>query len=187
MMRALLVVDVQNEFAPGGQREIAHFAPALEHILGHVRAARRERRPIAWVQHHNQPHESRAFVPGSWGAELSPGLGPVAGAGPERLFVKDVSGAFSATDLEAWLRDLGVTSLLVVGFYAHLCLSTTTREALSLGFDVQVDPEATGARDLEDPVLGRLTADEVRRSALLHLVHMGATVVPRTPRTTFPA
>jgi nicotinamidase-related amidase len=77
--------------------------------------------------------------------------------------------------------------VIVVGFYAHLYISTTTQEALSLGFDVQVDLEATGARDLEDPVLGRLTADEARRAALLHLVHMGATVVPRTPRTTFPA
>jgi nicotinamidase-related amidase len=186
-MRALLVVDVQNEFSPGGQREIDQYAPAVAQILRQVEAARRERRPIAWVQHHNQPHESRAFVPGSWGAALPPGLGPLAGLGAERLFVKDVSGAFGATDLEGWLRDLAVTSLLIVGFYAHLCLSTTTREALSLGFDVQVDPEATGARDIEDPVLGRLTADEVRRSALLHLVHMGATVVPSALRTTFPA
>jgi nicotinamidase-related amidase len=186
LVRAVLVVDVQNEFSPGGRREIAHYAPALAQILRHVEAARREQRPIAWVQHHNQPHESRAFVPGSWGAALPPGLGPTAGAGPERLFVKDVSGAFRATDLEAWLRGLGVTSLLVVGFYAHLCLSTTTREALSLGFDVHLDPEATGARDLEDPVLGRLTADEVRRSALLHLVHMGATVVRSTADATFP-
>jgi nicotinamidase-related amidase len=186
-MRALLVVDVQNEFSTGGQREIAHYPSAIEQILRHVQAARRDGRPIAWVQHHNQPHEPRAFVPGSWGAALPPGLGPVSDAGPERLFVKDVSGAFGATDLGVWLRDLGVTSLLVVGFHAHLCLSTTAREALSLGFDVQVDPEATGARDLEDPVLGRLTADQVRRSALLHLVHMGATVVPRALRTSFPA
>lgn len=46
-MRAVLVVDVQNEFAPGGRREIAHYAPALAQILRHVEAARREHRPIA--------------------------------------------------------------------------------------------------------------------------------------------
>jgi hypothetical protein len=57
-----------------------------------------------------------------------------------------------------------------------MCLSTTAREALIRGFDVSVDPDATGARDLEDAVLGRQTADEVRRSTLLHLTNMGVTI-----------
>ncbi len=64
----------------------------------------------------------------------------------------------------------------MVGFYAHMCLSTTVREALVRGFGVVVDPEATGARDLEHAVLGRQTADEVRRSALLQLENMGASI-----------
>ena len=175
-MQALLVVDAQNEFSDQGLRQVPNHARALKRISEHVEAAREERRPIAWVRHHNRPHESKAFVPGSWGAELSPGLGPLAGHGPERLFDKDVYGAFTATGLEEWLRTLEVTEVLVVGFYVHMCLSTSVREALIRGFDVRLDPEATGARDLEDPVLGRLDADEVRRSALLQLLHMGATL-----------
>ena len=63
-----------------------------------------------------------------------------------------------------------------MGFYAHMCLSTSAREALIRGFEVFVDPNATGARDLEDETLGRQTADEVRRSALLHLKNMGVAV-----------
>ena len=175
-MQALLVIDAQNEFSAGGQRPVPNHAAALENILSHVRRARDERRPIAWVRHYNKPHESRAFVPGTWGADLSPGLGPATGFGPERLFEKDVFGAFSAEGFEAWLRQLGVTEVLLVGFYAHMCLSTTAREALVRGFRVQVDPDATGSRDLEDAVLGRLSADAVRRSALLHLVDMGVTL-----------
>lgn len=175
-MQALLVVDAQNEFSGKGLRPVPNHAQALEHILEHVHVAREERRPIAWVRHHNKPQESKAFVPGSWGAELSPGLGPLAGNGIERLFDKDVYGAFTATGLEDWLRGLDVTEVLIIGFYAHMCLSTSVREALIRGFGVQVDPDATGARDLEDPVLGRLTADEVRRSALLQLLHMGASL-----------
>jgi nicotinamidase-related amidase len=175
-MQALLVVDVQNEFSAAGLRPVPNHTAALDTICRHVQRARAERRPIAWVQHHNRPHESKAFVPGSWGAELSPGLGPLAGHGPERLFDKDVYGAFTGTGLEEWLRALAVGEVLIVGFYAHMCLSTSVREALIRGFDVLVDPEATGARDLEDPLLGRLAADEVRRSALLQLVHMGATL-----------
>jgi nicotinamidase-related amidase len=180
-MQALLVVDAQNEFSGMGLRPVPNHAAALANILHHVRLARVERRPIAWVQHHNKPHESKAFVPGSWGAELSPGLGPTTSSGRERLFVKDVYGAFTATGLEGWLRELEVTEVLIVGFYTHMCLSTSVREALIRGLEVLVDPDATGARDLDDPALGRQTADEVRRSALLQLVAMGATVAPRAP------
>jgi nicotinamidase-related amidase len=51
------------------------------------------------------------------------------------------------------------------------------REALIRGYDVLVDPQATGACDLSDELLGSQTADEVRRSALLHLRKMGARLV----------
>jgi nicotinamidase-related amidase len=175
-MPALLVVDAQNEFSAAGRRPVPNHVDALARIHQHVEQARREQRPIAWVRHHNRPTESPAFVPGSWGAELSPGLGPEPGHGAERLFEKDVYGAFTGTGVEEWLRSLGVDQILVVGFYTHMCVSTCVREALIRGFDVSVDPDATGARDLEDPVLGRQTADEVRRSALLQLTNMGATI-----------
>jgi nicotinamidase-related amidase len=178
-MKALIVVDVQNEFSPRGRRPVPNHAAALAAIRERVEEARREARPIAWVLHHNRPHEWPAFAPGSWGAELSPGLGPRLGAGPERLFEKDVFGAFSGTALDTWLQSLGVRAVLIVGFYAHMCVSTTTREALVRGYDVEIDPEATGARDLDDETLGRQTADEVRRSALLHLTSMGSVLAPR--------
>jgi len=70
-----------------------------------------------------------------------------------------------------------VQSVLIVGFFAHMCLSTSAREALSRGFHVSLDPEATGACDIEHESLGRQTADEVRRSALLQLANMGASVI----------
>jgi nicotinamidase-related amidase len=178
MNDALIIVDAQNEFSAAGLRPVPNHSSALDTIMQHVAAARARRRPIAWVQHHNRPDESRAFVPGSWGAELSPGLGPQTGFGPEVLFEKDVYGAFTGTGLEHWLREQGVQSVFLMGFYAHMCVSTSAREALVRGFEVTVDPHATGSRDLEDAVLGRQTADEVRRSALLHLSNMGVRLHP---------
>jgi nicotinamidase-related amidase len=175
-MQALLVVDVQNEFSPEGLRPVPNHAVAMRAIEAHIERARAQERPIAWIQHHNRPSESRAFIPGSWGAELSAGIGPQPGHGPERLFQKEVFGAFTTTALDAWLRELGATEVLIVGFYAHMCVSTSAREALVRGYDVVIDPTATGARDLEHPLLGAQTANEVRRSAMLQLVHMGATV-----------
>ena len=69
--------------------------------------------------------------------------------------------------------------MLIVGFYTHMCLSTCAREAVIRGFQVSIDPDATGARDLEHPLLGRQTADEVRRSTLLHLTNMGVALASR--------
>jgi nicotinamidase-related amidase len=176
-MQALLVVDAQNEFSAKGKRPVPNHAEALQRIQLHVEQARKEKRPIAWIRHHNRPNESPAFMPGTWGAELSPGLGETTGFGPEKSFVKDVFGAFTGTEIEEWLRSLAVDSVLIAGFYAHMCVSTSSREALMRGFDVAIDPLATGSCDLEDEVLGRQSADEVRRSALLHLKQMGVNIL----------
>lgn len=178
-MRALIVIDVQNEFSPRGLRPVTDHEAALAGISRHVTAARGAATPIAWVRHHNKPNESPAFLPGSWGTEFSHGFGPLGGAVLEKEFFKDVYGAFTGTEIGAWLEGLGVTEVLIVGFYTHGCVSTTSREAIMAGLDVVVDPEATGACDMEHPVLGKLTADEVRRSALLQLVNMGARVSSR--------
>ncbi len=176
MTRALLVVDVQNEFSPRGLRAVPNHTEAMLAINEQIAKARRDSAPIAWIQHHNKPTESRAFIPGSWGAELSPGLGPQPGFGAEQLFTKDVFGAFTGTGLEPWLASLGVTEVLIVGFFAHMCVSTSAREALVRGFAVHVDANAVGARDLDHEALGRQSADEVRRSALLQLADMGAII-----------
>ena len=158
-MKVLLVIDVQNEFSSRGRRPVPNHVEALQRIRECVAEARQARHAIAWVRHR--------------GSDLSPGLGPRSGFGPERLFEKDVFGAFSGTGLGEWLQDIGVTEVLIVGFYTHTSVSTTAREALDRGFAVSIDPEATGACDLDDDLLGRQSADDVCLSALLHLVNMG--------------
>jgi nicotinamidase-related amidase len=183
MTHALVVVDVQNEFSSMGQRPVPNHAAALAAIKQHVEEARRKRTPIAWVRHYNKPHESPAFVPASWGSEFSPGFGPATGFRQETVFEKQVYGAFTDTGLEEWLHSVGARSVLIVGFYAHMCLPTCVREALIRGFDVLVDPAATGAGALEHPGLGSQTADEVRRSALLQLTNMGAQLVAAETET----
>jgi nicotinamidase-related amidase len=182
IMQVLAVVDAQNEFSAEGLRAVPNHGEVLERIRARVAEARQSCRPIAWVRHHNKPNESRAFVPGTWGAEFSSGLGPQPGLPLEKLFEKTVFGAFTGTDLEVWLREIGASRLLLVGFYTHMCVSTSAREALVRGFDVAVDLEGTGARELDHELLGRQSADEVRRSALLQLSNMGVTIESRRER-----
>lgn len=173
-MQALIVIDAQNEFSAQGQRPVPHFLPAVESIFRHVAAARKEQRPIAWVRHYNQPHESAAFVPGSWGAEFFKDPDIPGGSALEKVFTKNVYGAFTGSAIGPWLETMGVEEVLITGFYTHGCVSTTAREAIMRNLTVYLDQQATGACALQHEQLGALTADAVRQSALLQLAGMGA-------------
>jgi nicotinamidase-related amidase len=182
-MQTLIVVDAQNEFSPQGNRPVPNHAQAVEAILRRVEQARYEGRPIGWVRHHNKPGEGTpasppAFIPGTWGAEFSEGLGPLAGRSEEAEFVKDVFGAFTGTDIGSWLEKLGSDDVLIVGFFAHMCVSTTAREALMRGLSVAVDPDGTGGYPWRHELLGEQSAAEVHRTALLQLNHLGVSITP---------
>lgn len=177
-MQTLIVIDAQNEFSAEGHRAVPNHEAALAAIKRRVEDARRESRPIVWVRHHNLPHEWPAFKPGAWGVEFSPGLGPLSGRDLEVEFVKDVFGAFTGTPVGAWLDARGSDDVLLVGFFAHMCLSTTAREALMRGLRVTVDPDATGGYPIQHPALGAQTAEEVHRTALLQLSHLGIKIAP---------
>jgi len=177
-MEALIVIDAQNEFSPEGKRPVPSYSSAVGTIRRRVEKTRRDGRPIAWIRHHNRPTESPAFKPGSWGAEFSAGFGPKPGSSLEVEFQKNVYGAFTGTEIGSWLRKVGADAVMLVGFYTHGCLSTTAREAIMRELTVAIDPEATGACDMQHEILGKQTADEVRRSTLLHLAYMGVHITP---------
>jgi nicotinamidase-related amidase len=178
-MEALVVIDAQNEFGPLGQRAVEDHDRIVATIMERIREARAADRPIAFIRHHNLPGESSAFQPGSWGADYSNGIGPSRERRDEAEFVKHVFGAFSGTPLGQWLDDVGASEVLLVGFYTHMCVSTTAREAVMRGLHVAIDPDGTAAAQLKDESLGEQSADEVRRTALLQLTHMGVRVRAR--------
>jgi nicotinamidase-related amidase len=175
-MTAFIIIDVQNEFSADGKRPVPEHSAIIEAIKGKVEQGRANGNPIAWVKHYNLPTESPAFVPGTWGAEFTDGIGPLAGAANEKLFEKNVYGAFTGTDIGAWLASLAVNKVVIMGFYTHGCVSTTSREAIMKGLEVFIDPNTTGTCALEHPLLGALSATESRNAALLQLENMGAVI-----------
>jgi nicotinamidase-related amidase len=175
-MKALIIIDVQNEFSAEGKRPVPSHRAVVAVISEKVSQARTEGLPIAWIMHFNRPDESPAFVPGTWGAELVEGFGPEKGSTREVLFEKDVYGAFTGTQVGQWLTLRDVNEVEIMGFYTHGCVSTTTREAIMAGLGVHLDIRATGTCAIEHKILGALGADEVKRSALLQLANMGADI-----------
>ena len=170
-MEALVVIDVQNEFSPAGAMAVEGHAAALEEIAGRVADASAAGRPVAWILHNN-PAGAGRFEPGSWGAELSPGLKPAAG---EPVFVKTVFGALTGSELGSWLDEKGSDAIELVGFLTHMCVSTTAREALMRGLAVAIDAKATGTWAIESSV-GSFPAELMHKSALAQLETMGVTI-----------
>lgn len=175
-MQVLIIIDAQNEFSAAGKRPVPHQPDVIKVIGRRVEEARAQNMPIAWVRHFNKPNESPAFIPGTWGAEFVAGMGPKPGFGNEVEFQKDVYGAFTGSDIGLWLKKLGANEISIMGFYTHGCVSTTAREAIMAGLNVFIDPIGTGTCDILHETLGKQTADEVRRSALLQLANMGVVI-----------
>ncbi len=177
-MQALLIIDAQNEFSSKGNRTVSDFYSVVERIKELLVETRRENRPVAWVRHFNKPRESKAFVPKTWGAEFIQGFGPLEGSVLEKEFQKNVYGAFTGSDIGIWLKEMTVQEVLITGFYTHGCVSTTAREAIMNDLKVILDPRGTATCDLRHELLGFQAGDEVRRSTLLQLAHMGADILP---------
>lgn len=182
-MQALIIVDAQNEFSTEGKRPVENFNQVVQVISLRVKEARTKGKPIAWVRHFNKPTEDPAFIPNSWGSEFIPGMGPLKDSVQEKEFQKDVYGAFTGSTIGKWLDVAGITEVVIVGFYTHGCVSTTAREAIMRDYSVLIDPEATSSFAMKNEFLGNFTAEEVHKSAIMHLVNMGAKLSFSAPIT----
>ena len=161
---ALLVIDVQQGLDdpkygarnnPGAERHIAE-------LLAAWRAARR---PVIHVQHLSVNPES-PLRPGLPGNAFKPEATPIAG---EPVFQKNVNSAFIGTDLERYLREHGIDTLVMVGITTDHCVSTTARMAANLGFTVTVVDDATATFERRGPDGRHYSADVMHGVGLASL------------------
>jgi nicotinamidase/pyrazinamidase len=169
---ALVIVDFQNDFTPGG----ALAVPDGDAIAGPVDALARSGRfdlVVATRDWHPPDHGSFAAAGGPWpphcvqgtpGAELHPGLDRalvdvVIDKGQDRA-TEGYSG-FEATRLDALLRERGVDHVTIVGLATDYCVKHTALDALRNGFGVTVDMTATRAVDVA-PGDGERALEELR-------------------------
>ena len=161
MSRALLVIDVQNEYFTGAL-PITHPAGHLEGILRAMDAAAGRVRTVV-VQHAFDDPGKPFFQRGTAGWELH---AEVAGRPREKLLEKSLPGSFTGTGLEEWLREQGVTTVTIAGYMTHMCCDTTARQAVHRGFAVEFLSDATGTLALSNSA-GEVTAEELQRSVLV--------------------
>jgi nicotinamidase/pyrazinamidase len=167
---ALIVVDVQNDFAdPEGSLFVSGAPRVLGFINDQIQAARAGKSPIIRSQDwhpETTPHFAKDggiwpvhCIAGTWGAQFHPGLLELGTIIRKGVSGEDGYSAFSVrnpetgevtpTGLDSILKDAGVTSVVVVGLATDYCINETALDALRYGFDCTVLAKGVAAVNLE--------------------------------------
>jgi nicotinamidase-related amidase len=162
MKRALLVIDVQNEYFTG-KLPVSYPPDTLPRILTAMDAATTKGVPVVVIQHSAPQPNSATFRKGSPEWELHPEVG----ARPQAVLIeKTLPGSFTGTNLEEWLKENGVDTLVIAGYMTQMCCDTTARQAVHLGYNVEFLADATGTLDIKNTA-GSVTAEELHRAILV--------------------
>jgi nicotinamidase/pyrazinamidase len=153
MGEALLIVDFQNDFTPGGALGVAGGDEIADRI-NELAASGRYELVIATRDWHPPEHGSFVARGGPWpvhcvadspGAQLHPALNQAA---IHKIIDKGTDSetegysAFEGTGLAELLHDYGITRVTVVGLATDYCVKNSALDALREGFEVEIDTEA---------------------------------------------
>jgi nicotinamidase/pyrazinamidase len=184
---ALIVVDLQNDFAdPAGGLSVRGGDRIIDTIEREIASATVAGAIVVYTQDWHPattPHFAKDggiwpvhCVADTWGAELHPALtvaGPVVrkGVGGEDGYSgftmrQPLGGETIPTGLETVLRDRGVERVVVVGLATDYCVKATALDAVALGFETRLLPEAVAAVDLE-PGDGERALDAMAAAGVL--------------------
>lgn len=157
--RALLVIDVQNEYFTG-LLPVTYPQNSSSNIVTVIQAATNAHIPLVMVQHTSK---AKAFVKGTNGWELHKSIKNVT---VSHYVEKTMASSFVGTDLEAWLRKNDIDTVVISGYMTQHCCDTTARYAHHLGFNVEFLSDATGTLAFENKG-GKATAEELHRATLV--------------------
>ncbi|MGY0713767.1 cysteine hydrolase family protein [Azospirillum argentinense] len=169
---ALLLIDAQREYTEGAlplvgvEAAVAEAARLLER-------ARKAGTPVFHIVHHGKPGGALFNPEGPLSGIVAP-LIPLDG---ETVVVKHLPNAFAGTELDSLIRATGRKELIVAGFQTHMCVSSTVRAALDLGWRTTVVDAASATRDLPDGAGGVIPAEALHRANLAALADRFAVVV----------
>lgn len=162
-MKALIIIDMQVEMQrriDAGRDCVNPDAP--QRIASLAEAFRARGQPVIHIRH-------RADDPASPLHTDAAGFPPMPCAeavGDEPVFVKRTSSGFASTDLAAYLRNKGISDLVVTGAVAGFCVNSTVRAGADLGFGMTVVRDAVLGFDLPAAQLAAHTIFDVTMAHL---------------------
>ena len=132
---ALLVIDVQDFYFPGGRSELVEPEKAAEKAAVAIREAREAGNPVIFIQHKSAS-----------GMEINKLITPRPG---EQIFVKEEVNSFMGTGLKEYLDSLQVDTLVICGMQTQMCVEAAVRAAHDFGFGVILLHDACATRNLK--------------------------------------
>jgi nicotinamidase-related amidase len=145
MITALLIVDVQRDYFPGGKMQLVGSIEASERIKKVLERFRIEKRPIIHIQHIAKSKSATFFIPNTLGIEFHENVTPEE---DETILQKHYPNSFRETGLDAYCKKERIDSLVIVGMMTHMCIDTTTRAAYDLGYNSIVLEDCCATKDL---------------------------------------
>jgi nicotinamidase-related amidase len=162
--RAIVVVDLQNEYLPEGKLPLVGIDEATGNAARVIDAARSRGEPVVHIRHENPRRDAPFFVPGTPGVEIIARVIPRPG---EPVVVKHYPNSFRETGLEKLLDAESIDEIVVIGAMSHMCVDATARAAADLGYGVTVVDDACATMDLKH-------GDRSVPAAQVHAAHMAA-------------
>ncbi|OJJ95667.1 hypothetical protein ASPACDRAFT_81777 [Aspergillus aculeatus ATCC 16872] len=151
----LIIIDAQNEYATGKLQvhNVAQSRVAIANLLARYRAAGAKQNIVHVL--HRTPAGAPLFTPDTPLAEEFEELQP---RSDEKVIFKQLPSCFAQTELHEHLAGLGAVGkkIVLVGYMAHVCVSTTARAGHELGYEVLVVKEAVGDRAIPGVEAGTL-------------------------------
>jgi nicotinamidase-related amidase len=143
---ALVLIDIQNDYFPGGKYELLESEKASLKAKKLLNEFRKRDLPVIHVRHESLRPEAGFFLPNTPGATIHSNVDPQTG---ETVVLKHQVSSFVDTGLEEALIDLGIKHLVICGMQTNCCVRMTTLDALQKGFKVIVIEDAVTARNIE--------------------------------------
>jgi nicotinamidase-related amidase len=144
--QALVVIDVQNDYFPGGKWTLSGIESAAENTAKLLAAARAAGDLVVHVRHEFPSADAPFFAPGSDGAKIHPKARNLEG---EPVVLKHHVNSFRETDLKAILDLHGIEEVVICGAMSHMCVDAGTRAASDFGYRCVVVHDACATRDQE--------------------------------------
>lgn len=158
--RALIVIDVQNEYITGKLPiEYPNTLYSLSNIGRVMDAANTTSTPIIVVQH-TLPESAPVFAKGSQGWALND---VVMHRVHDLCIEKTQPSAFIGTDLAEWLSLRAVDTITVVGYMTHNCIDSTIKHAQNIGLNAEFIADAAGSLAYRNQI-GAASAEEIHRT-----------------------
>jgi nicotinamidase-related amidase len=146
MARALLIIDIQNDYFPGGAYPLVGPDAAASAASSVLAGFRSRGEPVIHMQHVWDAPDAAFFKPGTEGVEIHSAVAPADG---ELVLQKDAPNSFLRTPLQSELESRGIDELVVCGMMTSMCVDASVRAASDLGYDVTLVHDACAAPNLE--------------------------------------